>query len=115
MKKARLPDWPPSGRSKGLLVLRESALAISSRLNVDFDRDEDQLGVIWTYLAVLESGTVFEMSWRPDSAETGVSIAVDDGETNLTDLFNIVRELDLPNPSAVSWLSPEVIWWRMSG
>ncbi len=114
MKKASSDIWPPSGRTKGVLVLRETALSVSSRLGIDFDHSNDQMGALWTHQGVLKSGTIFEMSWRPDNPDIGVSITIDDSETDLEDLFDIARELDLRDASAITWLSPEVIWWRRS-
>jgi len=112
LRKLDLVRWP-SGRSKGLLVLGETAIALAQRLGIDFDRAEDQLGRVWTYGARLESGAVFEMSWRPDLAETGVSISVDDFESNWAVLREVVEALALSAPGSVSWLSPDVIWWTV--
>ena len=110
MKKLDMVPWP-SGRSKGLLVLAETAIALERRLDIEFDRNEDQLGRVWTYGASLESGAVFEMSWRPDLTDTGVSVSVDDRERDRAVLRDVVEALSLRESGSVSWLSPDIIWW----
>ena len=110
MKKLGIVPWP-SGRPKGLLVVAETAIALARRLNIEFDRTEDQLGRVWTYGASLESGAVFEMLWHPDHSDIGVAVWVDERESDLAVLRDVVEALSLRESGPVSWLSPDVIWW----
>lgn len=102
-------DWP-SRRVKTLLVLGETAIALSRRLGIEFTHEQDQLGRVWLARFRSTSGSPVELSWHPDGPAQGVAVSVDDCEEDLALVRQVVDGLELQRGD-IAWLSPEVLWW----